>query len=111
PYDKSLAIEHHNEVIEVVYPMPRGALERKKETPKVRFEPFFGVGPRRFLDLFSLKLSVGEKLKRKDKNGKKSPWSGKNPRVKMRPQSYLALEKLAAERFSEAIEDHGPGPS
>jgi deoxycytidylate deaminase len=89
PYDKSLAIEHHNEVIEVVYPMPRGASDRKKQNSKVRFEPFFGVGPRRFLDLFSLKLSVRDKLKRKDKNGKKAPWTGNNPRVKMRHSPIL----------------------
>jgi hypothetical protein len=52
-----------------------------------------------------MKLSVGEKVKRKDDDGKKLPWSGEKPRVKMRPQSYLTAEALTAERFGGATRD------
>ncbi|HEX8107455.1 MAG TPA: hypothetical protein VF516_06980 [Kofleriaceae bacterium] len=34
---------------------------------KLVFEPFMGIGPRRFFDLFSMKLSSGYPLKRKQK--------------------------------------------
>lgn len=104
PYDKSQAFEHHSEVIKLSYPKPRGANASKKPSTRVLFEPFFGVGPRRFLDLFSLRLSVGDKVDRKQKDGKKKPWAGDKPRVKMRHQSYLEIEELASDRFRKAVE-------
>jgi hypothetical protein len=70
----------------------------ESESKKVVFEPFVGVGPRRYFDLFSMKLSDGYPLKRKVE-GKTAPWS-KGPtsvvRVPMPPTSYLQREaKLA----------------
>lgn len=64
---------------------------------KVIFEPFTGVGPRRFFDLFSMGLSSGTKLRRKA-GWKKAPWqpSSANVRVPLLPNSYLDREVLAA---------------
>ena len=64
----------------------------------VRFEPFVGLGPRRFFDLFSLGLSSGTVVKRKE-SGKFKPWSPDTGqiRVPLLPNSYLERE-LAAEQ-------------
>ena len=64
---------------------------------KVIFEPFIGVGPRRFLDLFSMNLGVGFKLKRKQKNGQISLWGDDNKAIRtpLLNQSYLDLENEA----------------
>ena len=40
-----------------------------REKNKVSFEEFVGVGPRRFFDLFSLKLSSGRSIIRQTKDG------------------------------------------
>lgn len=58
------------------------------------FEPFVGVGPRRYFDLFSMKLSDGYPLKRKIA-GKTAPWEKNQDsvvRVPMLPTSYLERE-------------------
>jgi deoxycytidylate deaminase len=58
PYPKSKAIEFHDE-----------AVSTEKVDPgdkTVRFKPFIGVAPRQFFNLFSMSLSSGRKLKRKN---------------------------------------------
>ncbi len=61
---------------------------------KVIFEPFIGVGPRRFFDFFSINLGSGRNLKRKGADGKAYVWEGEGRRNKNR--------RYANFRFSEA---------
>jgi hypothetical protein len=63
---------------------------------RIPFEPFVGIGPRRFFDLFSLKLSSGYAIERKA-DGKKVDWDrfrDSKPRVPMAASSYLEREQL-----------------
>lgn len=95
PYPKSKAAKFHDDSIALDFSRERGG---KK---KVYFEPFVGVGPRRFLDLFSMKLGSGYPLIRKEKSGKIVKWVMKqaNLRIPMLPTSYLERETLAADLF------------
>ncbi len=92
PYEKSQAIQLHGDAIRSDDHGDQGDVGR--DPKKVVFEPFVGVGPRRYFDLFSTKLSNGYPLKRKIA-GKTAPWE-KNPevvvRVPMLPTSYLERE-------------------
>ena len=45
--------------------MPSAWLHVMNRTTRRPFEPFVGIGPRRFFDLFSLKLSAGYRVERK----------------------------------------------
>ncbi|MCC7494032.1 MAG: hypothetical protein IT204_16865 [Fimbriimonadaceae bacterium] len=61
---------------------------------KVVFRPFVGVGPRRFLDLFSLGLGSGYKLKRQE-GGDLLPWTASQHarlRTPLVPYSYLQVD-------------------
>ena len=94
PYAKSKAFSLHNDAI--------SALDDKTET--IPFLPFVGVGPRRYLDLFSLTLGTGNSVERK-KEGKKTSWDRATavPRLQMQPISYLDRETLAMGRLSELL--------
>ncbi|AEF98499.1 anti-phage dCTP deaminase [Methylomonas methanica] len=97
PYPKSKAFDLHDDAI--------SADKNKKDV--VIFEPFEGVSPRRFFDLFSMNLSHGRKLKRKNKqNGNSVTWSEANAklRIQMLPQSYLQLEEIAAFEVNDLIQ-------
>jgi len=106
PYLKSRAMKFHNEAIEIAYPVLSqeenaacGGLSGKK----VRFEPFFGVGPRKFFDLFSMDIGVGYQLLRKERpSGGIKQWSPKGARIRvqMMRDSYLQRENAAAGRFN-----------
>lgn len=66
----------------------------------VVFEPFIGVGPRRFLDLFSMNLGSGSKLRRKSKEeGKTLDWDKTSAvlRTPLLPKSYRDIEKAASD--------------
>ena len=95
PYQKSKAAEFHKDCVRM------GFGDGKR---LVRFEPFVGVGPRRFFDLFSLRLGSGEELRRKDRDGRTIQWKleGAHPRLKMLPCSYLDLELWASGMFDKA---------
>lgn len=91
PYPKSKALEFHNDSIEL-----KTDLDNKELLEKVIFEPFIGVGPRRFLDLFSMSLGSGAKLRRKNKDGSIIETnSQKNIRTPLLKQSYFELENEA----------------
>ena len=96
PYPKSKALEFHSDSIEL-----RTKLDIKDNNDQVIFEPFTGVGARRFLDFFSMNLGTGNKLKRKDKNGLTLGWNKKeaNLRVSLLPKSYMDIENEAANIF------------
>ncbi len=100
PYPKSLALELHDDSIELE---PRTGASPGPQT-KVRFSPFVGVAARRYFDLFSTRLSTGGAVPRKDRaTGKALAWKpeGASPRVFMASVSYLEREVLAVrELFS-----------
>jgi deoxycytidylate deaminase len=93
PYQKSKAAEFHSDSISVGFSSSQNT---------VRFEPFVGIGPRRFFDLFSVRLGAGYELKRKNNDGLVLDWSlskSSKLRVQMLPGSYLDLEQEAREQF------------
>jgi len=89
PYYKSKALEFHDDSITLGF---------DGQQPMVKFEPFIGVGPRRFFDLFSMKLSAGYNIKRKEESGEVVNWALSKDsilRVQMLPANYLVHEKEA----------------
>lgn len=94
PYAKSKAEDFHPDSISL------GFVEVKE---KVHFEPFVGVGPRRFVDLFSMRLGDGYPLNRKSKDGYTVEWKPETSRMRlqMRPYSYLELETIASAMFAQ----------
>ena len=84
PFPKSRAVDLHGDSI---------TLTDSKN--KVKFEPFSGIGPRRFFDLFSMGLSSGSKIERKQ-NGEavKFERSSAQLRVPMLPTSYIEREEV-----------------
>ncbi|MDP8244715.1 MAG: anti-phage dCTP deaminase [Candidatus Hinthialibacter antarcticus] len=102
PYPKSKAEEFHSDSIELTKPS-------SINDSKVRFEPFIGVGPRKFFDLFSMNLSSGFPLTRKDDAGKVIKWDAEKSklRVQMIPSSYIGIEKNAAHKFNVILKESG----
>ncbi len=94
PYPKSKALDLYNDSIEL-----RTNLEKENDDNDIRliFEPFTGVGARRFLDLFSMTLGSGSKIKRKDKEGNTLSWERENPKIRipLLPISYKEIETAA----------------
>ncbi|GAB3171170.1 anti-phage dCTP deaminase [Telluribacter humicola] len=98
PYPKSKALDFHSESIRI------GIKSNNKEEFTF-FEPFIGIGPRKFFDLFSMNLGSGRTIKRKDKEGKLLNWDPKTskPRVQLFPISYLDREIKATDIFDQLI--------
>jgi len=97
PYPKSKAFEFHDDAIS------------SKDDPNsntVAFVPFVGIGPRKFFDLFSLRLSIGFKIERKNKEGSILDWKPEQSyaRIQMLPCSYLEKETKATKKFDEYFE-------
>ena len=95
PYPKSKAVELHSDSL---------TLEESERDRKVFLEPFVGVGPRRYMDVFSLRLGSGSPLDRK--RGKVVvPWrrEGASPRVQLMPMSYLEKEEAAQRRVDDIL--------
>ena len=106
PYLKSKSLDmYEDDSIEITYAQP---LEKddKEHYDKVRFEPFVGVGPRRFLDLFSMDLGIGWEMDRKEADGSAIKWSPDNARVRitMTRDSYLERELQAVSEFNSIVE-------
>lgn len=103
PYPKSLALRLHYDAIDLEE-RGWGRKARSDCNDKVSFEPFVGIGPRRFFDLFSLKLSTGIPIKRKQ-DGELVAWRRTTAqcRVPLRPTSYLDREEKAVERVESSI--------
>ncbi len=94
PYPKSKAAEFHSDSIRLGFSDDDGT---------VHFEPFVGVGPRRFFDLFSMRLGSGYPLKRKDDEGQVLQWKQETSRlrIQMLPCSYVELELVASSLFNK----------
>lgn len=105
PYAKSKALEFHDEAIVHQF------FKESGDVRKVCFEPFIGVGPRRFFDLFSMRLGSGYLLIRKDEFGNAVEWDRSKavPRLSLNTINYLENEATAALEFKkvEEGEDHG----
>ena len=85
PYPKSKTFELYDD-----------STSMAEKDDKVYFEEFVGIGPRRFFDLFSLRLSNGNSISRKDKSGKAVQWKRSNARLRfqMLPISYIEKESV-----------------
>jgi deoxycytidylate deaminase len=94
PYPKSKAAEFHSDSVRLGF---------AADASTVLFEPFVGVGPRRFFDLFSMRLGSGYPLKRKDDAGQVVSWKqeGSRLRIQMLPCSYVELELIASSLFNK----------
>jgi deoxycytidylate deaminase len=110
PYPKSKAQEFHTDSIQVGFSDTDQLSASLPGEPnkKVWFEAFVGVGPRRFFDLFSVRLGSGYPVKRKDSaTGEAVQWAASKEcrlRIQMLPRSYLDLELLAAEEFLSVLQ-------
>lgn len=96
PYPKSKALEMHSDSITKI---------ESENEQKVLFIPFVGVGPRQFINFFSMELSVGSKIMRKATDGiNRIEWNRESarPRVKMFPTHYI-MNELALEEETDSI--------
>lgn len=101
PYAKSKATQLHDDAI--------GLTQKNSNNGKVLFEPFIGIGPRRFFDLFSMNLSSGYDVVRKasrSTSGEKANWDLKTARcrIQMLPSTYIELEAEAVSAFHGKLE-------
>lgn len=98
PYPKSRARDLHPDAI--CFDEAEAA-----ETGKIPFLPFVGVGPRRYLDLFSLELSSGRELERKDDQGAPICMSKADspPRIPMIALSYLEREDKLLDEYKDIL--------
>jgi len=101
PYPKSKAASLFPDTI---------AIDEPFREDKVVFDVFRGMGPRRFFDLFSMRLSSGYEVVRK-RNGTVVPWPepGQAPRTSFQPSSYIERESLAADELLETLPEQGKG--
>jgi deoxycytidylate deaminase len=97
PYPKSLAAELHKDAI---------AVDQETEG-RVCFLPFTGIAARRYFDLFSLQVSSGRRVRRKDATGvQKASWERRTavPRVPMTADSYIEREVVANLSIRDTIQ-------
>lgn len=97
PYPKSKALEFHSDSISL-----------DKRSLNVTFEPFIGVGPRSFFNLFSTNLGSGYPVVRKNEHGQTIDWKENDARLRtqMLPCSYMERETIAAALLSRYIEEN-----
>jgi deoxycytidylate deaminase len=98
PYAKSKALEFHSEAI-----MP--SFKSNNNDDFIYFEPFIGLGPRKFFDMFSMNLGSGRSVTRKTKDGRLVEWDPgiatlKTPLI---PLNYKEREQRAVDMFKELI--------
>jgi deoxycytidylate deaminase len=88
PYPKSRALELHGDSVSI----------NDLSGSRLRMLPFFGIGPRRYVELFALQDATGERIRRKGSRGKVIGWSRTEatPKLQEKLVSYLDREKMAA---------------
>ncbi|MFW2161121.1 anti-phage dCTP deaminase [Acinetobacter beijerinckii] len=91
PYPKSKALHLHSDSI-----AKKWEGHENEYNKKLVFEPFVGVGARSFVNLFSMSLGIGTKLKRKNKDGKVIEWDSKVATLRM-PLNILSYKDLELE--------------
>jgi cytidine deaminase len=77
---------------------PDGTCSVCGERHLMNFVPFVGVGPGRFLEMFSL-IVQGTKQKRKNHRGERESWTPAQRRP-LFPASYLEMEKYLRNKYS-----------
>jgi deoxycytidylate deaminase len=106
PYPKSKARDLHSDAICFDE-------DKAKSSRKIPFVPFVGVGPRRYLDLFSYQLTTGVPIERRGEDGKPARWDSQHhsgPRIPMEPYNYLEREQKALDEHKaklRALTDKG----
>jgi deoxycytidylate deaminase len=95
PYPKSKALDFHKDSITL-----------QSEENKVRFEPFVGVGPRNFHNLFAVNLGSGYPIKRKNDDGSAVVWKAESARLRMQmlPGSYIDREEATVFNVKQSLE-------
>ncbi|MFO7774649.1 MAG: hypothetical protein R6W89_02505, partial [Candidatus Hydrogenedentota bacterium] len=107
PYPKSKALKFHDDAAFA------GFLEDVTGSEgciRVAFEPFVGIGPRRFFDLFSMTHGSGARLERKYKstgNVKEFSRESGTPRIPMLPWNYLQREGFASSLVKKHLKEEG----
>ena len=97
PYPKSKALESFaNEIVSGAGSVPRG---------KITFEPFYGVGPHKFVDLFAMRSTRWRTRVRKNELGEKIEWSPTDAtlRTPMMPITYLEAEQAAHVTYNREV--------
>lgn len=102
PYPKSKAFQFYTAEIS----------DAVQDEKKVIFEPFVGVGPQRFVDLFAISSTRWYNKKRKDKHGKKLEWKREEAELRSSANlfNYLDAEETALLSFEDetvAMNDKG----
>ena len=95
PYPKSKAFSFY----------PAEISDNKPDEKRVVFEPFVGVGPQQFMDLFAVASTKWYARKRKDKQGRKISWErdGAELRNPASLYNYLDAERNALMPFEEEL--------
>lgn len=93
PYPKSLAFKLHPDSI---------SMEKRAGSTLTIFEPFVGVAPRRYFDLFSMR-------QRKDDQGHIIAWNAQKsqPRLGRTSPSYIEVEQLLVDWLIERAKTAG----
>ena len=93
PYPKSKAFQFY----------PAEISDKKSDGAKVIFEPFTGVGPQRFIDLFAVTSTRWYAKKRKDKHGRKLDWRREEAELRnpISLLNYLDAEQSALIAFED----------
>ena len=104
PYPKSRAGRLHGDAIEL-----GETAEIPRTGEKVPFVPFLGIGPRRYLDFFSMEMGNGSRRLRKEDNdhGLYTDFKragARGPRVHPLPTSYIEPEELAVREIHQTME-------
>lgn len=96
PYPKSKALEFYKKEI---------SQKEDEQNTKVIFIPFKGVGPHRFVDLFSMDSIRWYARTRKKQDGYIVQWNrdGANLRNPMALLNYIDMEKSAYKQYAEEI--------
>lgn len=100
PYPKSKALHLHSDSI-----AKKWESHENEYNKKLVFEPFVGVGARSFVNLFSMSLGIGTKLKRKNKDGKVIEWDSKIATLRM-PLNILSYKDLELQIIKELEKKH-----
>ncbi|MCA1791453.1 MAG: hypothetical protein LC667_16890 [Thioalkalivibrio sp.] len=96
PYTKSRALEMYSDAITLD--------DLDPDVNKVRFLPFVGVAPRRYIELFARSTKEGRRLKAKNAQGE--PLAEIGFRLGASPYSYVQREEIAAASLQSLKEEH-----
>lgn len=98
PYPKSKAYQFYGDSI---------SNEGKDLGKKVVFSPFIGVGPTRFVNMFSMKYGTLRDRKRKDKSGIITKWEKRTAEMRdqLLPTSYIDRETVCALKYGEFVKE------